>query len=118
MSYPSPCRIVSASNPRLSLSLLMHGRGEGTPVVCRDKYAPESTFLVRPGPGGFTIQGCVSKWHVGANPDNLQEYNYPFVTSKPFAWYIESAGNGTVKILVPNMNDCVQLPDDAEEGSQ
>ncbi|KAG8707330.1 hypothetical protein FRC09_001886 [Ceratobasidium sp. 395] len=120
MSFPHPARFLSvASNESLAISMLIDGRKEGSPLVVRPEHSPETTFDVLPGPeGGFFIVGWTSKWHVGANPDNLQEQPYPFVTRDAFHWSIEPAEPGTFKIHVPNKDDCVKLPRNATDGSE
>ncbi|KAG8723588.1 hypothetical protein FRC09_002680 [Ceratobasidium sp. 395] len=119
MHFPQPARIVSVARPYLEMSMLIDDRKPGSPLVVRPKSSPESTFQILPEPEGrYIIVGSVSRWHVGANPDNLQEQPYPFVSSTVFYWSIEPAGQGFYKIHVPYKDDCVKLPRNAQDGSE
>ncbi|KAG8793864.1 hypothetical protein FRC12_020526 [Ceratobasidium sp. 428] len=119
MNFPSPARFVPVTRRDLAISMLIDGRKEGSPLVVRPKDSPETTFDILPGPeNGHFIVGWTSKWHVGANPDNLQEQPYPFVTETPFDWSIQPAGQGTFKIHFPNKDECVKLPENAKDGSE
>ncbi|KAG9090768.1 hypothetical protein FRC07_012018 [Ceratobasidium sp. 392] len=108
------CRIISASQPRYNVIVFGNSSDEGTPIACIDDAStPYGLFNITALPGGdkYEIRSVPHpEWGVGANPDNLQEQNYPFTTLKDFAWSIESAGNDLWKIHIANMNDCWYLP--------
>ncbi|KAG9080948.1 hypothetical protein FRC07_014727, partial [Ceratobasidium sp. 392] len=93
------CRIFNVKKDDFNVAVFDNSSDEGTPIACASSSkhpGPHAQFHIQEvGGDKFIIKNVHYPWHVSANPDNLQDQNYPFTSLTPFVWSIEPAGPNT-----------------------
>ncbi|KAG8692589.1 hypothetical protein FRC08_009675 [Ceratobasidium sp. 394] len=119
MSIPSGTYlIVSVTRP--DYSVMMFGdHKEGIPIPAAPLHSwPQEHFMLEQAgdeSNRYTVMNTHYQWYIGADVDNIQEFNYPSTSFRPFEWSIEPAGGDTFKIHIPNMDAYWNLPESDRE---